>query len=72
MNAIVTEAEESETLTVIGETLRPLLTDEMGAKWKGNIRKHPYRSHVIYYRIRKSDILILRVRSGRMKEPRLS
>lgn len=45
---------------------------KLGRKWKGDIYKHPYRSHIIYYRIRKSDILILRVRSGRMKQPRLS
>ena len=31
MTGIVTKSDETETLTVIGETLRPLLTNEMGA-----------------------------------------
>ena len=31
MNAIITDPDRAETLTVIGETLRPLLTNEMGS-----------------------------------------
>ena len=31
MNKIITEPDKTETLTVIGETLRPLLTNDMGA-----------------------------------------
>lgn len=31
MTAIVTNPDQAETLTVIGETLRPLLTNDMGA-----------------------------------------
>ena len=44
-------------------------TPMMWTVWKGDIRRHPYRTHMVYYRVRKNDVLILRIRSARMKEP---
>lgn len=43
---------------------------EMGGLWSNKVRRHPYRSHVVYYRIRKKDILILRIRSAKQKTPK--
>lgn len=43
---------------------------EMGGLWSGKVRRHPYRSHVVYYRVRKNDILILRIRSAKQKTPK--
>lgn len=50
-----------------------LLADnpEMGTRWKGNIRRHPYRSHIIYYRVRKNSIFILQIRSAKMTPPKV-
>lgn len=47
-------------------------TPSLGAVWKGDIRRHPYQAHMVYYRLRKADVLILRVRGARMKEPKVS
>ena len=40
---------------------------KMGTRWRGDTRRHPYKRHIVYYRVRKNDILILRIRSALMK-----
>jgi len=45
---------------------------KIGTVWKGNTRRHPYRAHVVFYRVRKNDILILRIRSAKQNIPNTS
>ncbi len=46
-----------------------LLTDNpnLGRAFEGNIRRYVYKSHLVYYRIVKEEIRILRIRHGRQK-----
>jgi toxin ParE1/3/4 len=46
-----------------------LLTDnpKMGRVYEEHIRRYVFKSHLVYYEIKKDVIHILRVRSGRQK-----
>ena len=46
-----------------------LLTDnpKLGRLWDGKGRRYIYKSHLVYYRIVKNDLLITRIRNSRQK-----
>lgn len=46
-----------------------LLTDNpnLGRSFEGNMRRYVFKSHLVYYEIKKDVIHILRIRSGRQK-----
>jgi toxin ParE1/3/4 len=46
-----------------------LLTDNpnMGRAFEGDMRRYVYKSHLVYYEIKKDVIHILRIRHGRTK-----
>jgi len=46
-----------------------LLTDNprLGRVWDGKGRRYIYKSHFVYYRILKEEILITRIRNARQK-----
>lgn len=46
-----------------------LLTDNpsMGRLFDENIRRYVYKSHLVYYEVKKDYLLIIRIRSARQK-----
>ena len=46
-----------------------LLTDNpnIGRLFEGNMRRYVYKSHLVYYEIKKVEIHILRIRHGQQK-----
>ena len=46
-----------------------LLTDNpnLGRLWDGKGRRYIYKSHLVYYRLLKDEILITRIRNARQK-----
>ncbi len=46
-----------------------LLTDnpKLGRRWDGKGRRYIYKSHFVYYRLLKDEILITRIRNARQK-----
>ncbi len=46
-----------------------LLTDnpKLGRLWDGKGRRYVYKSHLVYYRVLKDELLITRIRNARQK-----